>query len=693
MFTIDDAFYDVTEAERLATIVPPWLCDFSKSENVCKWTEDAWTTRANEMTPLWETGRENLLRYLGYYQKRGNQASPYVKGPNNPKVGINITRLLIEQRVAKTNKITPITQAIPANDDRRDKANTKVAQKLIEHYRHKYDYRTQRTRLLRRAFLDGESFIYVNWDKDIGGFEGKAKTVKVPGKNGEVVTVEKYQSKGDILVRPLRFDDVVVLLGNGIGGTFAYGCIIPVLRPVIELRAEFPDKAEEIRSSALRRFNYSTLEEEQVTDFVVDYHCYIRSMPFAPKGMHWRCTDKVLLTEVGDNPIPWNSSLDSSEFGNLPIERIVDVNVEGFFHGCSALTDINGLQNQYDKMTAFIMRSIWLFAHPKFIVPRGGVNIEQLSAGGGLVVQSSGPFEPYVATYNVVSPDVIRMWQEMPQLAAKLYGIFDHSLGQAPSGTRSASQLMIYDEQEEEGRETIKQKLEQVAVGIDAKVLSVASEHLGRDMIIQVLGENRMWHPETFSPKDLPKEVVVRIKVSSMLPENKYARVRTLIELASMFPGIRTNEAVVDMLEFGQHDKFINYAQLAVEAAEAENEKLLAGDEIDEPKLYEDLFQHWAVHAKMFQTSAFKKLKLSEQQAAMDHMLATEYLMFEQAHQNPMFKQKLLTLPDFPLFFVQELTPPAPPAAGGQESQQAQPAQQVEPQALVGQQAPNNTRG
>jgi hypothetical protein len=327
------------------------------------------------------------------------------------------------------------------------------------------------------------------------------------------------------------------------------------------------------------------------------------------------------------------------------------------------------------------MRSIWLFAHPKFIVPRGGVNIEQLSAGGGLVVQSSGPFEPYVATYNVISQDVIRMWQEMPQLAAKLYGIFDHSLGQAPTGTRSASQLMIYDEQEEEGRETIKQKLEQMAVGVDAKVLAIASEFIKQDFIIQVIGDNKMWHPETISAKDLPKEAVVRLKVNSMLPENKYARVRTLIELASMFPNLRTNEAVVDMLEFGQHDKFISYTQLAVQAAEAENEKFLAGEKVEEPKLYEDLFQHWAVHAKMFQTPAFKKLTHEEQQAAIDHTLATEYLMFEQAHQNPLFKQRLLTLQDFPLFFVQEVTPAAPPMQE-QSSQGQMP--QVEPQALVG---------
>jgi hypothetical protein len=332
--------------------------------------------------------------------------------------------------------------------------------------------------------------------------------------------------------------------------------------------------------------------------------------------------------------------------------------------------DINVLQNQYDKLTSFIMRSIWLFAHPKFVVPRGGVNIEQLSAGGGLVVQSSGPFQPFVATYPVVSQDVLRMWEKLPEIAGKLYGIYDHSLGQAPTGTRSASQLMIYDEQEEETRETIKQKLESCAIGIDAKILAIVSTKFpesGGDRVIQVLGENRMWQPMKIDLTDLTKENVVRLKVSSLLPENKYARVRTLVELGGMYPGLFAPEQVLDALEMGQHEKFIDYARLAVMSAESENEMLLKGEEVPEPKGYEDLMTKWRIRSKLFQTFAFKKLSLKEQQPILDNMMAIEYLMFQAADLNPAFKQQLLTLQQFPRVFVQEdigITAPATGAIG-----------------------------
>jgi hypothetical protein len=69
----------------------------------------------------------------------------------------------------------------------------------------------------------------------------------------------------------------------------------------------------------------------------------------------------------------------------------------------------------------------------------------------------------------------------------------------------------------------------------------------------------------------------------------------------------------------------------------------------------------------LFQTFAFKKLSLKEQQPILDNMMAIEYLMFQAADLNPAFKQQLLTLQQFPRVFVQEdigITAPATGAIG-----------------------------
>lgn len=681
MITELDAYQDAVTAGRFGCIVPPWLMGFDKEKDICEWTEKVWNTRAEDMSGLWSAGRDNLLRYMGYYSSGTARASLQVfngqpvKNPVAPRVGINMIRLLVEQRVTKTNKITPVTQVIPAQDDTEDKSGAKTANKLLESYKYRYNFKALRTRQLRRNFLDGESYVYTNWNKNLGGFKpgAKPKEFRIPDKEGKIVKLEKIECRGDVEVKLLRASDIVFLLGSDIGGTFCYGCIIPVIRPVMEVRADYPEVAKDIKGSKVLRFNYGTLQEDELEDHVAEYHVYIRSMPFAPNGMHWKCTNNVLLPnsegkqEIEDNPIPWTPSMEVSELGNLPVDRITDVDIEGFFHGASALMDINVLQNQYDKLTSFIMRSIWLFAHPKFIVPRGGVNIEQLSAGGGLVVQSSGPFQPFVATYPVVSQDVLKMWERLPEIAGKLYGIYDHSLGQAPTGTRSASQLMIYDEQEEETRETIKQKLESSAVSIDAKILAIASKEFpksGGDRVIQVIGENRMWQPMKVDMEDLAKENVVRLKVSSLLPENKYARVRTLVELGGMYPGLFAPEQVLDALEMGQHEKFIDYARLAVMSAESENEMLLKGEDVPEPQMYEDLITKWRIRSKLFQTFAFKKMSTKEQEPILDNMRAIEYLMFQSADLNPAFKQQLLTLQQFPRVFVQEDIGVTAPATG-----------------------------
>lgn len=693
-----DAFTDAQASDAAGKIIPPWLVNLEEEKDLCEWTVKSWDSIAEGMSFLWASGRDNLMRYMGYYSGGSNSgagiatyAGKEVRAPLQPRVGINMIRLLVEQRVTKTNKITPITQVINAQDDSRDKAAARTGQKVLESYKYRYNYKALRTKQLRRTFLDGSGYAYTNWNKKFGGVKSgsKAKKVRIPDAKGKTVTLDNHDMMGDVDVRLLRMSDVGFLLGHDLGGTYAYGVILPVNRPVMEVRADYPERAEEIEASKCHRFNYATLEDEELVDHVTEYHVYIRSTPYMPKGMHWICTDKVELEPIQDNPIPWTPAMEVSELGNLPVSRIGDVDIEGFFHGASALMDINMLQNQYDKLTSFIMKSIWHFAHPKFVVPRGGVNIEQLAAGGGLVVQSSGPFQPYVATYQVISQDVIKMWERLPELAGKLYGIYDHSMGQAPTGTRSASQLMIYDEQEEETRETIKQKLEACAIEMDSKVLAIVSANFkeGEDRVMQSLGDNRMWHPEKIDVKDLKLDTVVRLKVSSMLPENKYARVRTLVELGGMYPGMFSPEQVADALEIGQHEKFIDYARLSIQVAEAENEAFLKGDEVVEPKMYEDLMNHWKIHAKMFQSFSFKKLSEKEQEAAIDHMRATEYLMFQQADQNPAFKQDLLTIKLFPLFFVQQdIGISAPAAPMGPDVSQMGNGQMPQLAAIAGEQ-------
>lgn len=693
---------DAIDANKRGAIVPPWLADFSKNDLICKWTEDAWNQRCDDMSYLWSTGRDNLMRYLGYYPALGSGSiiggasynGRMVKPPLNARIGINLTRLMIEQRVSKTNKITPVTQVVAAQDDERDKSGARTAQKILDSFKYRNDFKALRTKKLRRGFVWGEGYTFTRWNKRLGGTTGKTEKVRF-SHDDRTIKLERSVCRGDVEVSLLRNDDVVFLLGVDAGGVFPYGCIIAQHRPTIEVKADYPEKADEIEPSKINRFSYSSFEDEEVADHTTELHVYIRSNIYAPQGMHWICTDKTVLVEPTDNPMPMTAAMECSEMGNLPIERITDVDIEGFFHGTSALMDINSLQNQYDKLTSFIMRSIWLFAHPKLVVPRGGVNIEQLSAGGGLVVQSSGPFQPFVATYPVISQDVLMMWERIPELMGKLYGVFDHSLGQAPTGTRSASQLMIYDEQEEETRETIKQKLEAAAIGTDAKILALYSEHLKgqKTRVIEVLGENRMWHPEEVSIEDLRKDTVVRLKVSSLLPENKYARVRTLVELHNMTAQspegpLFSNGQLMDALEMGQHEKFIDYAKVAVQSAESENERFLKGEEVEEPEMFEDLTTHWKIHAKMLQTTAFKKRGAKEREAAVDHMRATEYLMFRQADQNPAYQQELLSLRAFPLVFVQQdlgiAAPPAPMGPDASRQMGNQPGPELA--AITGQQ-------
>jgi hypothetical protein len=76
------------------------------------------------------------------------------------------------------------------------------------------------------------------------------------------------------------------------------------------------------------------------------------------------------------------------------------------------------------------------------------------------------------------------------------------------------------------------------------------------------------------------------------------------------------------------------------------------------PKEYENHILHWREHTRAVQEYSFKYQTPPEaQERLIDHIMATEMLMIDQAAANPTFQAELAKLPLFPMFF--KSVPPA----------------------------------
>ena len=705
---------DFDQDTNLDLAIPPISSvDWDKDEDVIKYAFDTFETLEDEATSRRDWQRDNLCRYKGFY----SQYEPVVGGAGKlnsgvqrnkwPRIVINHTRDLVDKKVAKSTKVKVTSDVLPTNDEGADKIASQVAKKVLTTVDYAHDAEGMRARLARRAIIFGEAYEGVFWDEDAGDVDPDYVTKTKKGEDipelderdqpvmdadGNITYVSILPRVGDVRRRLIENDDILLIPGPRPSLDSVPGCIIKEYIHVFELRAKYPDLASKIEASNdLSRFNVNTLEDTVMKEHVLVLHFYFKTSRLLPKGLYFSVCHDTLLEEVQPNPIPYSRLLDNCETGNLPFSRITDIDIEGSLHGWSSMHDLNTIQNQYDKITSLISRNIFLFCHPKWIVPRGGASYTQL-ANGSFIVESSGPFQPTLATYTAVTQEVFAYWEALEAKMEKIFSIFQISRGESPTGARSASQLMIYDEQEEESRLPFRKKLEHHVTSIDSKTLAIIShKYTDEDeRLIQIVGENKDWLIEPFEVEDLRKDYVIRVRPINGLPEAKYPRIRTLIELQQMSAAspegpLMSRDEFLEAIDYGQHEKFISYGRMAVLTAQAENELLLKGDDIDPSQRYEELITHWRTHAKLFQGFGFRKLPKEWQENAKKHMLGTEMQMYVHAADNPTFKAQLFGLTSFPMFYEQPpivgpsmgmpdtATPPAPMGAPQQSKPQGPP--------------------
>lgn len=618
--------------KSLWELKPFFTVDYESDSELLEWALGVF--EAFESSNLYSVRRaltfNNLLRYKGYYQSdpffRGNTLVANGQNPKSmtPRLIGNHTQDLVEQKISKLTKIPLNTICVPASNEYEDKIDSIIVSKVISSYKYESQYELHWPRHLRRGIIAGESFILHEWDKH-------------------------RKQVGTKLVWPLD-----IHLFPSLSYRDCPGVLIKDYVHVEKLKADYPDVAKDITATTeLSSFNSSSLNQDLLPDHALVLKFYFKDCSELPNGAYFSCTPTTILDSPQECPIPADG-LEFAESGNLPLCRLTDVDIEDELHGWSSMNNINPLQNLYDKILTLMARNVFLTCQPKILVPKGGINI--LSMGNDAsVVEYGGAVPPTIATYQPFTQDVFAFWNAIENLMEKTFGIFSSSRGAPPPGTRATSSLLFWDEQEEERQQTVRRKLENFVVEDERKILALMAAHMkkGDKKLIRTLGADKKWYAMEFDPAVFAKPYTVRPQNSSALPDNKYARIRTLSEIRQLAPNAFPEAQFLEAIDFGQHEKALDYARVAVMAAQAENEQLMLGKEIEDPEIYEDLYNHWLEHAKFFQHREFKMLPKKIQDRAIKHMKATEYLMMEQAKQNPLFSQRILTLEAYPLFFVQ----------------------------------------
>jgi len=403
---------------------------------------------------------------------------------------------------------------------------------------------------------------------------------------------------------------------------------------------------------------------------------WARSSKYLPEGLYVKATPDVILDGPLGNPYPIQ---DGSEWGNLPLERLTDIELDGVFHGYSSFQILAPINYTLNQMWSATKSNFLQAGHVKVFVPnQGKVNISSLG-NDRTVVRYNAPFKPEFGTTQTVPPETFTLLEALSSKFGQLSGVQPISKGDIPSNVRSGRAIRLLEELESLRATDVVKKSERLIVALHKKTLAVIGKFYQVDekRLVNILGRDKQYKIDSFKASVLSKPYDIRVLPSSNLPQTPGARIAAVAELFQIpdFKQLLPIEQWADMLDLGEPGRFYDAAKAAVQKAEWENEEYVQGRIPPEPTDVDNHLVHWKTHNALIESRAFLELSPSVQESLVLDQQTHEMLMLDLAETNPAYQQELLLLKGFPKFYTpMPVTSPSPSPQGQQ--QQSQPSGQ-----------------
>lgn len=666
---------------------PIWTLGLEKNENekqILDWLkgEIGFLTQRNQ--ERYQEIKKNLqlfknIQYQVQDLSRSTVERRETKSASMQKISVNHLGDVTKSRVARLVKYKPGIVFLPANDEYQDKISAKTTKSLLDHiwYIQNFENVVVPEGALAKSVM-GEAYLWIDWDPDLGDKhpDNPKNGKRVPlldangkpekNENGDTIFLDEEVMTGDVRYDVVLTTDVLLHAVNRLADV-EY-CFRRRVMPTAAARLKWPKAGKSIQvDETARVYDFEQQELIQYGNSTVVWEFWHKNIKALPKGRKITFTKDGILENI-EHPF---------SHGGMPFERLTDLEYPGELHGVSFYRNVRALQGVYNNLTNFIVRNQHMVSHPKWMIPAGSVRLDSL--GNDItMVQYKGGQPPVLAQANTTPSEVYNFREQIKNELGQLAGVFQVSRGEVPPGIKAGVALQFLSEQESERHNEDVLKFNEWIKQVAKKTIAVCGDYYDESdkRMIRVIGKNNQWTTAFFDASNLSKDYDIRVQNASALPESKAARMQTLLDLNQQFPNEVPPSMVLDMLDMAQSDKFIDVATAAVRTAQAENELIAQGKDVQVME-YEDHLKHWQNHAVMVQELSYKTMTPENVQEKMKlHIMAHEMLLVQRAKVNPALMQQLQAMPSFPMFFVPEelvekdpspdhppTEPPAPPPA------------------------------
>lgn len=670
------------------TSIEPFFClDFESEDAVLGWLKNALNISQQENAELNRYRQAMQLAYHGFFDPwfiersdtmRVTESAFTGKSTNyKPKrLAVNHLRDLVEQVISRITSLPIVIQPFPASDSITSKNDSLIVKSVLETINYQSRFKTYLPKIVRNMLLMGEGFVSPYWNanrglEDPAYKEAAEKGERIPRKdeNGEPLKDED----GNVLyiTDPVYMGDVdyrypnpqnIFVNPHFYSNTPEWFFEVQFVHKD-RIEHKYPKFKGRIRSvEELGFFDMSSFDYQKLKDYTLLVDFYHVSNEYLPKGKHIRFTPDLIIFQK-DSQYP--KQVDS-EFGDMPLERLVGYEIVDKLFGIPITSDIAQLQHVYNQMTTIIRRNLYIASGGKWIAMKGSVNRDALTNSPG-ILEYSGGVPPRYEVFTALPPEAFAFRNDIKQEMEQLSGVFGVSRGDPPPNTRSAEQLSFYEEQQQQRASGPLGKYAEFIMAKEKKTLAIISKFYDKDdkrlRMMMGEGEEPLLRPYDISVISQPWNL--RLKAVSATSTSPTVMINRLLQVRQQFPELMTAEQFADLTQFGQVDKVYTSARAAINAAEAENQYLAEGEEIDEAKPYQEQIIHWKEHIKAMQSKSYESWPEKQKTRMEEHVMGHEYLMVELMQKNPGFAQDMLTLKGFPAFFVMEgqSAPPAQPIA------------------------------